>query len=104
MNGPTIRIKPITARAERFQRVFGRLTGIPVVHNTPTAVTDPADGQTKLAYVLNTAQITASELTNLVSFYAELLNVMPSEVRQMIKDNVVLIMAADCEVEADHAA
>lgn len=104
IDSPTIRIKPGSQRAQRFDQVFGRLTGIPVVHSTPYLVTDPGDGKEKLAYVLNTSRLTATELTNLVSFYAALTNIIPDEVRSIIKSESILIDAADCEVEVNHAA
>ena len=104
MNKHTIRIKATSPRAERFQRVFCRLTGIPVVHDHAIAVTDPADGREKSAYVLNIKRLTSTELNNLVSYYADLTNTLPDEIRVIIKSDNILIDASDCEIEADHAS
>jgi hypothetical protein len=97
---PTIRIKPESPRAEKFQQVFGRLDRIPVIHDTPHLAVNFATGQEQLVYEMNVKCLTSTELTNLVSYYAVLINRMPDDVRRQIMDFGVQIDTDSCEVEA----
>ena len=94
----TIRLKPGTARAEKFMQVFGRLHGIPVIFDTPDMVIDE-QGQPCKAYILSTVRLTPREKTNLAIYYADRLHILPDEARALIKNSVVPINAEDCEVE-----
>jgi len=95
----TIKLKPDSPRAERFQQVFGRLHGIPVVFSEPEAIFDAA-GNVQQAYILNLVRLTPGEVTALAIYYADALRVLPDEARRLIKDVVIPILADDCEVEA----
>lgn len=94
----TIRLKPGSPRADRFQQVFGRLTGIPVVFSEPEIIFDES-GKEQKAYILSTVRLTPSEKTNLAIYYADRLHILPDEARSLIKNSVVPINAEDCEVE-----
>ena len=95
-----VSIRQTSPRAAGWQKVFGRLDGIPVTGFFTSMVTVPEKGETS-AYMLDLEAITSKEYDNLVEFLAIRFGLPADEVRKelwkgvpLLEEDVILSMRA----------